>query len=41
MRAPFGRSRNHGVRAAARLLQVHALFALSLLVGLVVPLSPR
>ena len=24
MRAPFGRSRNHGVRAAARLLQVHA-----------------
>ena len=40
MRAPFGRSRNHGVRAAARLLQVHALFALSLLVGLVVPLAP-
>ena len=28
------------VRAAARLLQVHALFALSLLVGLVVPLAP-
>src|SRR5215204_6412467 len=38
MRAPFGRSRNHGVGAAARLL--HALFALSLLVGLAVPLVP-
>jgi hypothetical protein len=38
MRAPFGRSRNHGVGAAAQLL--HALFALSLLVGLAVPLSP-
>src|SRR5918998_1449913 len=38
MRAPFGRSRNHGVHAAARLL--HALFALSLLIGLVVPLAP-
>src|SRR5215216_5024246 len=40
MRAPFGRCRNHGVRAAARLLHVHALFAFSLLVGLLVPLAP-
>ena len=38
MRAPFGRSRNHGVRAAARLL--HALFALSLLVCLGGPARP-
>ncbi len=38
MRAPVGRSRNHGVRTAARAL--HALFALSLLVGLIVPLAP-
>ena len=38
MRAPFGRSRNHRVHTAARLL--HALFALSLLVGLMVPLAP-
>src|SRR3954452_15610014 len=38
MRAPFGRSHNHGVHAAARLL--HALFALSLLVALVIPLAP-
>src|SRR5215212_3157625 len=38
MRAPFGRPRNHGVRAAACLF--HALFALSLLVGLLVPLAP-
>ena len=40
MRAPFGRSRNQGVRAAARLLHVHAFFALSLLVGLLAPLAP-
>src|SRR5215207_9315846 len=40
MRAPFGRSRNHGVRAAARLLHVHAFIALSLLVGLLAPLVP-
>ena len=40
MRAPFGRSRKHGVRAAARLLHVHAFFALSLLVGLLAPLAP-
>src|SRR5215217_3028045 len=39
MRAPFGRSRNQGVRAAARLF--HALFILSLLVGLVVPFAPQ
>jgi hypothetical protein len=38
MRAPFGRSQNHGVHAAARLL--HALFILSLLVGLMTPLAP-
>src|SRR5215211_7175779 len=38
MRAPFGRSRNHGVGAAAQLL--HALFALSLLSALAVPLAP-
>src|SRR5215203_6146989 len=38
MRAPFGRSRNHAVRAAAPLM--HALFALSLLAGLIVPLAP-
>src|SRR5215213_3912620 len=40
MRAPFGRSRNHGVRAAARLLHVHVLVVLSLLVGLLAPLVP-
>src|SRR5215213_704163 len=40
MRAPFGRSRNQGVRAAARLLHVHTLVALSLLVGLLAPLVP-
>src|SRR5215207_8584463 len=40
MRVPFGRSRNHGVRAAARLLHVHAFIALSLLVGLLAPLVP-
>src|SRR5215208_4578716 len=39
MRAPFGRSRNHGVRAAARLLHVHVLVVLSLLVGLLAPLA--
>src|SRR5215213_10244280 len=38
MRAPFGRPQNYGVRAAACLF--HALFALSLLVGLLVPLAP-
>src|SRR5215211_4470863 len=38
MRAPFGRSHNHGVHTAVRLL--HALFALSLLAGLMVPLAP-
>ncbi|HLL49230.1 MAG TPA: hypothetical protein VK356_01060, partial [Thermomicrobiales bacterium] len=38
MRAPFGRSRNHGVRIATRVL--HALFALSLLIGLLIPLAP-
>src|SRR5215218_6548741 len=38
MRAPFGRSRNHGFRAAARFL--HALFALSLLASLAITLAP-
>src|SRR5215207_11299672 len=40
MRAPFGRSRNQGVRAAARLLHVHVRVVLSLLVGLLAPLVP-
>src|SRR3954467_6273789 len=40
MRARFGRSRKQGVRAAVRLLHVRALFALSLLVGLLAPLAP-
>src|SRR5918994_3935968 len=39
MRAPFGRFRKHGIRAAARLLHVHAIFALSLIVGLLAPLA--
>src|SRR5215218_6783724 len=38
MRAPFGRTQNHGVNSAARLL--HALFAVSLLIGLVIPPAP-
>src|SRR5215217_7127863 len=38
MRAPFGRTQNHGVHSATRLL--HALFAASLLIGLATPLAP-
>ena len=38
MHAPFGRSRNHGVRTVTRLL--HALSVLSLLIGLLIPLAP-